>query len=209
MLMKNEIRDDIDENLFQSSSSVSIESDLSVKLRRKSSHSNSTFIECSKRFSVQSCNILNQLRSNRQLCDGIIKCEDGIEFLIHRAVLSASSRYFLALFTSEFNDSKIIYVKEVDSEVMSHLIGIIHSKFFSTSFIPRLEWCYMRETKLKEDYVAKLLAAADRYDIKGLVEACSEFMKKNLNPENALGIEKFAGCYFLKSLKDLARKYIM
>jgi len=197
MFMMNEIGEDVDEKLFQSNSNMSLESDLSVKLRRKSSHLNSTKypIECSKRFSVQSCSILNKLRSNNQLCDGIIRCDDGQEFLIHRAVMSASSRYFLALFTSDFNDTlnKVVPIKEVDSEVMRHMI----------------EWCYMRETKIKEDYVAKLLAAADRYDITGLVEACSEFMKKTICSENVLGIERFASCYFLKSLKDLARKYVM
>ena len=82
-------------------------------------------LECSRRFSVQACNVLNELRNNNQLCDATIKCDDGTEFIVHRAILSASSRYFCALFTNGMNDTfnKTTLIKEVDSEIMKHLIG--------------------------------------------------------------------------------------
>ena len=43
-----------------------------------------------KRLSIQACNILNDLRSNNQLCDAVIRVADGTEFPIHRAVLSGN-----------------------------------------------------------------------------------------------------------------------
>ena len=43
----------------------------------------------------------------------------------------------------------------------------------------------------------------------GLVDACSEFLKKAISPENAIGIQIFAKSYFLKFLKDTAFNYIM
>jgi hypothetical protein len=83
-------------------------------------------VECSRRFSVQACNVLNELRSKNQLCDAKIKVDNGTEFLVHRAILSASSRYFHALFTNGMNITlhKTIHIKEIDSEVMKHLIGM-------------------------------------------------------------------------------------
>jgi len=47
-----------------------------------------------KRLSIQACTILNDLRSNNQLCDAIIRVDDGTEFPIHRAVLSGKQIYF-------------------------------------------------------------------------------------------------------------------
>lgn len=38
--------------------------------------------------------VWTEFRVNNQLCDGVVKCEDGKEFKIHRAILSAVSPYF-------------------------------------------------------------------------------------------------------------------
>lgn len=38
-----------------------------------------------------------ELRNNNQLCDGTVKCQDGVEFRIHRAILSVVSPYFKVL----------------------------------------------------------------------------------------------------------------
>ena len=119
-----------EEKLFETSSDLSLEPVLNIKLCTKSSHGNRVDVaklptKCSRRFSVRACNVLNSLRINNQLCDGIIKVDDGTEFLIHRAILSASSRYFYALFTNGLNDTlnKTIEIKEVESEVMKRVIG--------------------------------------------------------------------------------------
>lgn len=47
--------------------------------------------------------IWNELRHKRQLCDGTVKCNDNMEFKVHRAILSAISPYFKALFTNSLN----------------------------------------------------------------------------------------------------------
>lgn len=38
--------------------------------------------------------VWTELRKKGQLCDGLIKCPDGAEFKIHRAILSVVSPYF-------------------------------------------------------------------------------------------------------------------
>lgn len=47
--------------------------------------------------------VWNELRLNQQLCDGVIHCADGEDFRVHRAILSAVSPFFKALFTNSIN----------------------------------------------------------------------------------------------------------
>lgn len=43
---------------------------------------------------VEFPSVWTEFRDNGQLCDGIVRTEDGVEFMIHRAILSAVSPYF-------------------------------------------------------------------------------------------------------------------
>lgn len=101
--------------------------------KNSSSDSNSFDKRLTKKDSIHACNILNDLRCNNELCDGIIKCDDGTEFAVHRAVLSASSKYFYALFTSEMNNfnNSYVHIRDTEAEVMARIIG----KSMNYSFI--------------------------------------------------------------------------
>ena len=55
--------------------------------------------ETEKKMSAHACNVLNDLRRLGQLCDAVIKVEES-QFPVHRAIMSASSPYFRALFTN-------------------------------------------------------------------------------------------------------------
>jgi len=52
----------------------------------------------------KACNVLNDLRKNGQLCDAVIRVEDG-HFTVHRAIMSACSPYFRALFTNGMHET--------------------------------------------------------------------------------------------------------
>jgi len=52
----------------------------------------------------KACNVLNDLRKNGQLCDAVIRVEDG-HFRVHRAIMSACSPYFRALFTNGMHET--------------------------------------------------------------------------------------------------------
>lgn len=54
--------------------------------------------QSNSRISLGAFDILNDLRSNNQLCDAIVKVSDGTEFPVHRAVLSGN---FFYLFINE------------------------------------------------------------------------------------------------------------
>ena len=40
------------------------------------------------RLSLQSCDEINEIRCNGQLCDVVVKCDDGAEFFAHKVILS-------------------------------------------------------------------------------------------------------------------------
>ncbi len=48
---------------------------------------NSTY----KRLSLEACDILNDLRCEKHLCDCVIRVEDGSQFAIHKVVLSGET----------------------------------------------------------------------------------------------------------------------
>ncbi len=62
-------------------------------------------------FLLQACNVLNELRRAGQLCDAVIRVEDRT-FTVHRAIMSACSPYFRALFTNGMHETD---QREVDS----------------------------------------------------------------------------------------------
>jgi hypothetical protein len=47
-----------------------------------------------KCLSTQEILILNDLRENGQLCDAVLRLDDGGTFRVHRAILSMCSTYF-------------------------------------------------------------------------------------------------------------------
>jgi len=53
---------------------------------------------------LEACNVLNDLRKNGLLCDAVIRVEDG-HFTVHRAIMSACSPYFRALFTNGIHET--------------------------------------------------------------------------------------------------------
>jgi len=68
---------------------------------------------------LEACNVLNDLRKSGQLCDAVLRVEDG-HFTVHRAIMSACSPYFRALFTNGIHETD---KREVATE---HTVYTIH-----------------------------------------------------------------------------------
>lgn len=146
------------------------------------------------KFSLQSCNILNDLRKSGQLTDATIKVENQ-SFPIHRAIMSACSPYFRALFTNElFNTNRReVVIPGVSADVMRIII----------------DYAYTRHVDINAENVEILLPAADQFHVIGIVKKCCDFLTAELGPENCIGIYKFSKMYFCHNLERTSFRYIM
>ncbi|XP_020277572.1 kelch-like protein 10 [Pseudomyrmex gracilis] len=140
--------------------------------------------------------IWSELRANQQLCDGVIRCPGDQVFPVHRAILSAVSPYFKALFTNSLKGGKTETTEVVISSVPGEIFSLI------------LDYAYTGTCNVNADNVEQLLPLADRFEVLGIVQLCCQFLLQELRPENCLGIFKFARHYFCRDLEKQGRKYI-
>ncbi|MBN3291114.1 KLHL2 protein, partial [Polypterus senegalus] len=72
--------------------------------------------------------VMNELRSQKLLCDVTIVAED-VEIAAHRVVLAACSPYFHAMFTGEMSESKAkrVRIKEMDGWTLGILIDYVYT----------------------------------------------------------------------------------
>ncbi|XP_076685259.1 kelch-like protein 10 [Andrena cerasifolii] len=140
--------------------------------------------------------VWSELRANQQLCDGAIRCAKGHVFPVHRAILSAVSPFFKALFTNSLKAGK--------TETTEVAIDSVPHKIFSLI----LDYAYTGTCNVNPDNVEQLLPLADQFEVLGVVQLCCRFLLQELRPENCLGIFKFARHYFCRDLEEKGRKYI-
>ncbi|XP_049799963.1 kelch-like protein 10 [Schistocerca nitens] len=145
--------------------------------------------------SVQAMQMLFDLCQNRQLCDAVIRLDDGGAFYVHRNLLSACSSYFRALFTTSLHSScrTDVLVPGVSSEDMGNII----------------KYAYLRRADLTPDNALRLLVAADYLCVLGLLRLCCQYVTNSLSPHNCLGVMIFARDHFCEELEKTARLYTL
>lgn len=150
---------------------------------------------CQRKISAQACDVLSELRERGQLCDAILKADDESEYPVHRAILSACSKYFRALFTNGLYETqqKVLKIPQVSSRMLEVVI----------------EFAYTREASITSDNVEELLPVADKLSIIGLVKMCCQFLKSNLTIENCIGIRNFARYYSCVQLDNDAMRFLL
>eukprot|EP00794_Sanderia_malayensis_P015965 gene15965-17571_t len=132
---------------------------------------------------------LDGLRQTGDLCDVILVV--GTKKLnAHKVVLSACSPYFRAMFTNEMTESrdKEVTMKDVDEKATEELI----------------DFAYTGSIKIDEANVQTVLPAACLMQLTEIQEACCEFLKKQLDPTNCLGIRAFADTHSCSELLRVA-----
>ncbi|XP_026464876.1 kelch-like protein 10 [Ctenocephalides felis] len=132
--------------------------------------------------------VWNELRQNDQLCDGVIRCRDGRIIKIHRAILSAVSPYFRAIFTNSLRSGckeETQVSVDIDVELLSSI----------------LDFAYTGTCTINSENVEALLPAADQYEVLGVIQLCCNFLSKELRIDNCLGILRFAKHYFCRDLE--------
>ncbi|XP_008198985.2 kelch-like protein 10 isoform X1 [Tribolium castaneum] len=139
--------------------------------------------------------IWKELRLKNQLCDGIVRCADGTEFKIHRAILSAASPYFRALFTNSINRGQP-ETYEANVSIPGKIFALL------------LDFAYTGTCSINSSNVENLLKFADRYEILGVVQMCCRYLLDELSPTNCLGILHFANQYFCSDLVKRGQRYV-
>ena len=134
----------------------------------------------------------NNMRKNGELCD-VTLIVNNKEFYCHRALLCANSQYFRAMFSgtmSERHQNKVA-LYDVSEAAMEHIIN-----FFYTSSI-----------SITMENVVHILPAARMFQVDRIVDACCEFMRRNISIVNCLGIASFADLHSCNELKAVADDY--
>ncbi|XP_012271071.1 kelch-like protein 10 [Orussus abietinus] len=145
--------------------------------------------------STQAMQSLYDFRKNNLLCDAVLRLEDGGVFPIHRAILSACSTYFRALFTTTLHsrEKTDVLLPGVNSNMMNLL----------------LEYAYLRSLEVNRENVCQLLITADYLSILGVLDLCCDYLARNLAAENCIGVMRFAREHFCKGLESDAYRYVM
>ncbi|XP_073968463.1 kelch-like protein 5 [Rhodnius prolixus] len=177
--IKNRIPGDIPSNSSSESSLCSISShDEFFKSRN---HADLNLMKMYKHF------LLNQLTDVT-----LIAGETTVR--AHRLVLSSASDYFSAMFTGDLVESR-------QEKIELHGVCGVALKDL-------VNYCYTGQVELREDSVETLLATASLLGLNKVVEACSGFLRQQLDPSNCIGIALFADSRNCLDLRDAAIKFI-
>lgn len=127
--------------------------------------------------------------------DFIIESEDGVEFPVHRSVLSLHSEVFKAMLKEDMAESKTGHVKLVD--VATEDLKIM------------LEFIYTNTLKVIDDInIPNVIMLADRFNLLGLRKLCDYILIDQLAPDTALDILVLADRFHCGNVKTMALQYI-
>ncbi|XP_071946838.1 kelch-like protein 24 [Antedon mediterranea] len=127
---------------------------------------------------------MNDQRESHLFTDVTIQVA-GENFPCHRVVLSACSTFFRAMFSSNMveSDNKIVRLQQiVDLELFRNI----------------MEFTYTGKLLITLQNAQDLISLASYLHYHPVITACSEFFKKNLEPDNCISFMNFAqsiGCY--------------
>lgn len=128
---------------------------------------------------------LDGLRQNKELCDVVLKVGSRVLYA-HRVILASCSPYFKAMFTGKLVESRQVEIpiRDIDENAMELLVN----------------FAYTGSISVKESNVQTLLPVACLLQLTEIQEICCEFLKKQLDPSNCLGIRAFADTHSCREL---------
>lgn len=137
--------------------------------------------------------ILEEIRRQGKFCDVSLKVNDHV-FSAHRIVLAATIPYFQAMFTHDMVESKQreITMQGIDANALEALIN----------------FAYNGKVVISLSNVQSLLVGASYLQLNQVRDACSEFLKTRLHPNNVLGIRQFADTLSCGVLVEAANKFV-
>lgn len=150
---------------------------------------------------------LNQLRqsSDSSLCDVEIipgwktdsegnNSEVVKPLFAHRTILAAASPYFNAMFTGGLVEARRqqIPIQSMSDRTLEALLNFMYSG----------------DITISRDNVQEIIVAGDMIELYEVVDLCTKYLIRELEPSNAFGIFRFASDHNCMALKDAAMKYI-
>ncbi|XP_076828171.1 kelch-like ECH-associated protein 1A [Brachyhypopomus gauderio] len=141
--------------------------------------------------------LMDELRHHGLLCDLVLHVtykDMAVDFKVHKLVLAACSPYFKAMFTSNFRECQAseVTLRDVCPQVIGRLV----------------DFAYTSRITVGEKCVLHVLLAAMRYQMEDVAKACCDFLVKNLEPSNVVGIARFAEDIGCVELHQRSREYI-
>ena len=112
----------------------------------------------------------------------------------HRTILAAASPYFNAMFTGGLVEARR---QQIPIQSMSDV-----------TLEALLNFMYSGEISISRDNVQDLIIAGDMIELYEVVELCTNYLIRELEPSNAFGIFRFASDHNCMALKEAAMKYI-
>ncbi|CAH1239334.1 KLHL21 [Branchiostoma lanceolatum] len=165
-----------------------------------------------------------EIRSEAKFCD-LTLAVGAKEFCCHRNVLAAASSYFRAMFLTDLRESKQdkIVLKEVSPNIMHlaadrlrlhgegpHHFSRIVLKEVSPNIMQLLiDYAYTGRVLITEQNVEALLPAANLFQFPAVRDACCQFLERQLEPTNCIGIHKFAETHHCKELAETSKAFVL
>lgn len=137
--------------------------------------------------------VMNELRGRRCLCD-VVLVAGHLEISAHKVVLASASRYFYAMFAGEMVESRIgrVEIKEiVEPEALSLLVDFV----------------YTGQLEINSRNTQALLSAAALLHLEAARQACVDFLMRQLDPANCLGIRSYADLHACEDLVHVCDRF--
>lgn len=155
---------------------------------------------------------LNLLRRHRELCDVVLNVGNR-KIFAHRVILSACSPYFRAMFTGELAESRQteVTIRDIDELAMDLLIDFCYTSHIVVeeanvqTLLPAACLLQLTEIQVGSEIYAREVKISHSGDC--FQDICCEFLKRQLDPSNCLGIRAFADTHSCRELLRIADKF--
>lgn len=120
---------------------------------------------------------IRTLYEEQRYTDIVVKVENQ-SFPCHKIILSAASRYFDAMFSTNMKESKMdeIYLHDLKAHIFKDILAFI----------------YHSEDIIKHETAEELLRSASMLQIVNLQNKCEQFMYNNIDADNCVGLWKLS-----------------
>jgi len=136
--------------------------------------------------------VFASLREQEELCD-VTLCLGNARISAHRIVLAGSSPYFRAMFTNGLMESRQgeIVMQDINENVFKSII----------------DYFYCGKIEIDDSNVQDLISISGLLQLRRIQEACCEFLKRQINTNNCLGIAAFADVHSCIDLASTAESF--